>query len=1179
MTETGGPTMQAGAYYQNSVAAIALADLLELGHQPPRERVLGVRVEAPEAVDDVVIRFADGHQLFQNIKRSVETGSDEWKKLWKDLATQLTRPDFRAEDCLAIIFGESNRVADGLIGLTQRAQSSVDEGEWRSRLTKDQNKLLASFEPLLGDTTAIELLRRVEVTVMTQSQVETDFDRRRLGGGFTLPKGFLSILRDVAAGGGRNRASFMATPLRRRLQQEFGFHLSEPTEWGLPAYRAAISQLARIAIPGTNTSGLAKELFVWPRARPYDQGRVADFEDEEPRWREPSGECTVDLQTFPSDSLHRCIIIGGPGFGKSALMWAVADRLTGTPQVPVVIPLASFAVNDLAILDFLSEIINSEMSVRPDWQRLAEQGLLTLLLDGLDEIPSAKRPTVLKRLAQFSARFPHVPWLLSARDPSVVPVATQADLIELTPLEHDDILRFADALQKRLPEFDSRKFLERLRAYPELGRLARIPLFLSMLLAMSGRFETNITTRAELIEAYLKTLFAPHQHKESEGPAGGEFLLRGIAERLAFERLEMQEIGAIDRDVFDAIQRANPDSDAEEVLGRLLANGVLRRQSSTRLQFPFPIVQEYLAACFLVRDRPDSLAGRIEDAIQRPWAQVIQFAIELHASPMPIVRAMLERPDDAFSTGLRLVGRCVANGAHVDNELRSEIETRLVAFWTTASTDAKTKVGNLLTDTLKPPGSPELRAALHDVRLLNYGSGDILAALGDNNLTLSVIRRLIDRGPKEYSFYFDLKQAISAAGDAAFGAVVTHVRTEGLGAEAVHGCSSLLGHFEPGSVSRSTALAIALDESLPADFRMEASRIASAPMDDLLFPLLESILRDISRTNTFHARRALALYPDRSPFLLGLLRDQSLDIKRRLDLAGAVATIFPEPDKRVAFIGQCTDDVSLEPEIRRTIQIFAARYGDKAVFEDLIEQFADMPSDYVGHCIALFGHYPGRDLVARAVDRMRARTWTAHEAAHLINQATTGMFYCLEMDFGFGGVLKAASPHAGIPDFLSLAEQTVARNDLSEIDHLSALISASRLGSETAADHLAQKILLLEPNAPEYAEDHFGYTITSAIREVLRRKGVIPLSVARRYASVSRGNIPTSGFSIIESHANSEALNLLLELHEKGEDHFHRDSLANAIERLAAKLLIPIIATDTGLAIGSNKPNCEAVIE
>lgn len=71
MPEAGGPAAQSGFHYQNAVAALALADLLDLNPRVPRERAVEVRVEAPQDVDDVTIRFADGHSDSQSIKLAI----------------------------------------------------------------------------------------------------------------------------------------------------------------------------------------------------------------------------------------------------------------------------------------------------------------------------------------------------------------------------------------------------------------------------------------------------------------------------------------------------------------------------------------------------------------------------------------------------------------------------------------------------------------------------------------------------------------------------------------------------------------------------------------------------------------------------------------------------------------------------------------------------------------------------------------------------------------------------------------------------------------------------------------------------------------------------------------------------------------------------------------------------
>ena len=183
MAEAGGTSTQAGIYYQNSVAALAMADLLELAPQPPGERVVEVRLEAPSDVDDIVIRFADGHRDFKSVKTDLTPGTAAWNGLWKSLSAQFRATDFRSEDSLTLVLAEYTPIARSLRELCERAASSPDVTEWHSRLSKSQRELLSHIESgLEGSVNALELLRRVTVQVVSEDQIQGEFDRRRLAG-------------------------------------------------------------------------------------------------------------------------------------------------------------------------------------------------------------------------------------------------------------------------------------------------------------------------------------------------------------------------------------------------------------------------------------------------------------------------------------------------------------------------------------------------------------------------------------------------------------------------------------------------------------------------------------------------------------------------------------------------------------------------------------------------------------------------------------------------------------------------------------------------------------------------------------------------------------------------------------------------------------------------------------
>ena len=196
MPEAGGTATQAGIFYQNSVAAMALAELLDLDPRIPRERATEVRLEAPEDVDDIVIRFADEHRRFQNVKLSIRVGSSAWSGIWRSLSAQHGSTMFSSHDQLTLVVEKRSSDSEAVAALCERAESSIDEQELRARLTGPQVSALESIVSILGSSTAAyELLRRTSVLHLSLTEIERELGRRRLAGGQSPPP---TLLRSLA---------------------------------------------------------------------------------------------------------------------------------------------------------------------------------------------------------------------------------------------------------------------------------------------------------------------------------------------------------------------------------------------------------------------------------------------------------------------------------------------------------------------------------------------------------------------------------------------------------------------------------------------------------------------------------------------------------------------------------------------------------------------------------------------------------------------------------------------------------------------------------------------------------------------------------------------------------------------------------------------------------------------
>jgi hypothetical protein len=299
--------------------------------------------------------------------------------------------------------------------------------------------------------------------------------------------------------------------------------------------------------------------------------------------------------------------------------------------------------------------------------------------------------------------------------------------------------------------------------------------------------------------------------------------------------------------------------------------------------------------------------------------------------------------------------------------------------------------------------------------------------------------------------------------------------------------------------------------------------------------------------------------PDR--FLAELIRDATIPLDRRRDLAAKIATIISDAASRDRFFKENIAALELDREVSITLRLFAARLGERHVFEGLIEEIDTLPVEHAATTIALFGHFPDRSLAERAAELMRERAMLPNEIVRVVSSVNTGMRYVFEMDFGFGGGLRSAPPHPGIRIWRDVLEEWTGRAGLTPRARLFVLTAASQIGSDKAAAELEHEVLsITDFDAQEWSvDDELGHVMSSAIRRVQKRRPILPQPFIERVLASSRYNIATQGIDALQALGDEAALRRLIELHSARDDDWHlRDTIANAIELMAARQQVTV---------------------
>jgi HEAT repeat protein len=693
----------------------------------------------------------------------------------------------------------------------------------------------------------------------------------------------------------------------------------------------------------------------------------------------------------------RCILLGGPGSGKTTMLRYLAfaaalQQMEGLPHFPILISLQRFVQSGFGnVLDYVVDELHRKYGFRNAREYVyahLESGDVLLLFDGLDAVGAGgtveeaegdyKRAVAgINRLA---ARYPRTPIMVTSRLTGWRGgLASSFHQFRLLEMNEDQIRTFVEHWFVDRPTVAERLLRELVRN-PRVEKMSATPLLLSLLCMISAE---NLELPKRRVDIYGRAVDVVMARWDADRPIQRRHFFStsqalDLLSALAWQFQVRGQRTLPQDELLGAIARFLPELGlpAEingEIMEEIVAKqGFLTEQEAGWYGYLHPTMQEYFAAR---EARGRDAFTPVLAHVHHPWWQEIVLFLASMGDATRLLRGILSQPEDIFWSSLRLAGRCMVARPRVNPALRSRvvgglqdalrradnpIEARLVAqvLAELGGEENNTLLLSILSDravdvvirwnvadVLGSEGErdmvPRLVTLLEDEELDPRVRGRIADALGALGVR-SIAPQLVDL-LENPSLNTGVRESIAGAlGSLGVRKIVPRlvelVEQEDLDAEVRSSIVDTLGMLgEPGVAPRLVALLEqeALDARVLSHIAAALGLLGEREVAPRLVALLSSAGLDV--VVRWKIADALVALGDRRvvPQLVALLRDESLDIMVRVSIADALVALG---ERSIApQLVELLAHEELDPGVRWYIAGAVGELGERSIAPQLVE--------------------------------------------------------------------------------------------------------------------------------------------------------------------------------------------------------------------------------------------------
>ncbi|WOB67263.1 NACHT domain-containing protein [Microcystis aeruginosa] len=392
---------------------------------------------------------------------------------------------------------------------------------------------------------------------------------------------------------------------------------------------------------------------------------------------------------------RRLVVKGAPGSGKSMLLKYLAlsysegrfKNLSDRP-VPIVLELNRLNEANLTVEKLEQHLVEAcDHHNFPKANRFISQGLkdgrLLLLLDGLDEVSSSVRSSVVRCLKDFLEleNYKKCRVIITCRTAVYHNefVDNTEETLEIDEFSDQQMRRFLQAWKSEMPpEKSVEQLIQNLRAKPKIMALARNPLLLTIIAYLYT--DTPFVLPHSRAEFYTKATDVLLELRDQQRNIPNQYSgvnKRRVLQHLALyaqnstNRQQQDRRSLLDSEVWEQVKQVLPSLNLEPKEANSIVDEIVKRSGlllridgGQRYYFPHLTLQEYFVAAALT-DKQDELIQKWQNA-PSDWLEIVKLWCGLANNSTDLITAVYQQ--DALTAF-----ECLADAQEVKPEVAQEI--------------------------------------------------------------------------------------------------------------------------------------------------------------------------------------------------------------------------------------------------------------------------------------------------------------------------------------------------------------------------------------------------------------------------------------------------------------------------------------------------------------------------